>query len=46
LTHKGYDTRTTILACYSGVGLTNELKQAAATDDRVALVGLDQLYRK
>ena len=46
LTRKGYDTRSTILTCYSGAGFTDELTTAAAADDRILLVGLDRLYRK
>jgi AAA+ ATPase superfamily predicted ATPase len=41
---KGFDTRSTVLACYSGAGFTDEL-QADARDD-VVLIGLDQLYAR
>ncbi|WP_216892934.1 hypothetical protein [Nocardia alni] len=42
LTAKGFDTRDTTLACYSGTGFTEEL----GADDRsdVALIGLGELY--
>ena len=42
LTVKGFDTRSTVLSCYSGAGFTREL-QAAQNHD-IHLVGLDQLY--
>ncbi|GGN18711.1 hypothetical protein FHR83_004047 [Actinoplanes campanulatus] len=41
---KGYDTEATTLALYGGAGFTTELTAAAATDDRILLVGLDRLY--
>ena len=41
---KGFDTRSTVLACYSGAGFTDELR-ADARDD-VALISLDQLYAR
>lgn len=44
LEHKGYHVKDTILTCYSAAGFTPELTAAAATDDRILLVGLDQLY--
>lgn len=44
LSVKGYDTAATILACYGGAGFSDELKSLAATDPRVLLAGLDQLY--
>ncbi len=40
---KGFDTRDTVLACYSGAGFTPELRAARARD--VALIDLDDLYR-
>jgi hypothetical protein len=40
---KGFDTRDTILACYSGAGFTPDLR--AAHEESAALIGLDQLYR-
>lgn len=45
LSVKGYDTAATILACYGGAGFSDELKSLAATDPRVLLAGLDQLYQ-
>ena len=41
---KGYDTSATRLACYSGAGFDAALREAARTDTRVQLVGLDALY--
>lgn len=45
LTLKGFDTDSTILACYGGGGFRKELTARAGKDDRVLLVGLDELYR-
>ena len=42
LAAKGYDTRDTVLACYSGAGFTTELRAERRSD--LILVGLDQLY--
>jgi AAA+ ATPase superfamily predicted ATPase len=42
LTAKGFDTRDTVLACYSGAGFHPDL--AADTPNDVRLIGLDQLY--
>jgi uncharacterized protein len=39
---KGFDTRDTVLSCYSGAGFSGELQTAEGHDIR--LVGLDQLY--
>jgi hypothetical protein len=39
---KGFDTRDTVLTCYSGAGFNPEL-QSGQRDD-ILLVGLDQLY--
>ena len=39
---KGFDTRGTLLSCYSGAGFHPEL--LAARSDDIHLVGLDQLY--
>jgi uncharacterized protein len=39
---KGFNTRGTILACYSGAGFSDDLR--AAQDRDVRLIGLDQLY--
>lgn len=43
---KGFDTARTVLACYSGAGFDDELREAAARtgDDRVLLVDLARLY--
>ncbi|MET7417666.1 ATP-binding protein [Dactylosporangium sp. NPDC005555] len=43
---KGFDTGDTVLALYGGAGFTAELTADAAGDDRIALVGLDRLYRR
>lgn len=42
LTAKGFDTRDTVLACYSGAGFQPDL--VADKPDDIRLVGLDQLY--
>jgi len=42
LAEKGYDTRDTILACYSGAGFKPDL--LAATDQQVRAIGPDDLY--
>ena len=39
---KGFDTRETVLSCYSGAGYSPELQAAQNPDTR--LVGLDQIY--
>jgi len=39
---KGFDTRETVLACYSGVGFTPDLQAAAS--NHTALISLDRLY--
>jgi uncharacterized protein len=39
---KGFDTRDTVLTCYSGAGFDSELRADKGHDIR--LVGLDQLY--
>jgi uncharacterized protein len=41
---KGFDTRNTVLACYSGAGFAPGLRSAPA--DGIALVSLDQLYQR
>lgn len=43
LSARGYDTRSAVLACYSGAGFTEELR-ALARRERILLIGLDQLY--
>ncbi|MEU6713771.1 hypothetical protein ABZ897_20035 [Nonomuraea sp. NPDC046802] len=42
LTAKGYDTRDTVLTCYSGAGFTRELGAEPGSD--VRLITLDDLY--
>jgi hypothetical protein len=44
LSAKGEQTADAVLACYSGAGFTEELRELAATDPRVLLVSLDRLY--
>lgn len=44
LTAKGFDTRDTVLACYSGAGFHPEL--AADKPSDVRLIGLGQLYAR
>jgi len=44
LANKGYDTRDTVLACYSGAGFTQELRAERRRD--LVLIGLDQLYAR
>ncbi len=39
---KGFDTRDTVLTCYSGGGFSPELRASLSRD--ILLVGLDQLY--
>lgn len=41
---KGEPGADAVLACYSGAGFTEELRELAATDPRVLLVSLEQLY--
>ncbi len=41
---KGYDTTRTRLTCYSGAGFEPELRDLAAADPVVQLIGLEQLY--
>jgi AAA+ ATPase superfamily predicted ATPase len=40
---RGFDTRDTVLACYSGAGFSRELRAAHTRDTR--LIGLGQLYQ-
>jgi AAA+ ATPase superfamily predicted ATPase len=42
LTVKGFDTRGTLLCCYSGAGFSSELR--AVQGDEIHLIGLDQIY--
>ena len=44
LTAKGFDTRGTVLACYSGAGFHPDLAAGGPSD--VRLIGLDQLYAR
>lgn len=44
LADRGYDTRGTVLAGYSGAGFEPGLSAGAACGERVALIGLDELY--
>jgi AAA+ ATPase superfamily predicted ATPase len=44
LSVKGYDTAETRLACYSGAGFDDSLRDAARADPHVCLIGLDTLY--
>ena len=44
LAAKGFDTRDTVLACYSGAGFHPSLADGAGRDIR--LIGLDQLYAR
>jgi hypothetical protein len=39
---KGFDTRDTVLTCYSGAGFDRELQVGQRPD--IHLIGLDQLY--
>jgi uncharacterized protein len=41
---KGYDTSATRLACYSGAGFDADLREVAAAEPLVLLIGLDGLY--
>ena len=41
---RGYDTSATRLTCYSGAGFDSGLREAAAAEPRVLLVGLDEIY--
>lgn len=44
LAGRGLDTSTTRLTCYSGAGFDEQLRAAAAGDERIQLVGLPELY--
>lgn len=41
---KGYDTSATRLTCYSGAGFDADLREVAAAEPLVLLIGLDGLY--
>jgi hypothetical protein len=44
LVARGIDTADTRFTCYSGAGFDEQLRAAAASDDRIQLVGLPDLY--
>jgi hypothetical protein len=44
LSAKGEPTADAVLACYSGTGFTAELRELAASDPRILLVSLQDLY--
>lgn len=44
LAARGIDTADTRFTCYSGAGFDEQLRAAAASDDRIQLVGLPDLY--
>jgi uncharacterized protein len=44
LAERGYDTSTTVYACYGGAGFSNELRALAKADNRVVLVSLVDIY--
>ena len=44
LSAKGEPAADAVLACYSGGGFTEELRELAATDPHILLVSLDRLY--
>ncbi len=44
LAGKGFDTRDTVLACYSGAGFDPELR-ASTSSDQVFTIGLGELYK-
>ncbi|HXM58187.1 MAG TPA: ATP-binding protein, partial [Candidatus Dormibacteraeota bacterium] len=41
---KGFETSETVLACYSGAGFDDDLRQAARANRRILLVDLETLY--
>ncbi|WP_207386546.1 hypothetical protein [Protofrankia symbiont of Coriaria ruscifolia] len=41
LAARGFDTRDTVIACYSGAGFDPELRNTA---DRILAIGPDDLY--
>ena len=41
---RGFDTTSTVLACYSGNGFTDDLTTAALQDENIRLIGLEQMY--
>jgi hypothetical protein len=44
LAARGYNTSASVLACYGGAGFAPELTAMAATEQRIILVDLAQLY--
>jgi AAA+ ATPase superfamily predicted ATPase len=44
LARAGYDTRETILACYSATGFDEDLAGSAAGESNVSLIGIDRIY--
>lgn len=44
LSAKGEPAADAVLACYSGAGFTEDLRELAATDPRILLISLDRLY--
>jgi uncharacterized protein len=44
LSVKGFDTAETVLACYSGAGFDDDLREAARTSRQILLVDLTSLY--
>ena len=45
LARAGYDTRDTVLACYSGSGFSDDLVASTVGDRRALLVGLDRIHQ-
>jgi uncharacterized protein len=45
LARAGYDTRDTVLACYSGSGFNDDLAASTIGDTHVSLFGLDRIYQ-
>lgn len=45
LAAKGYDTADTVLTCYSGIGFDENLRAAAAADQRIMPVDVENLYK-
>jgi hypothetical protein len=41
-----YGAERAKLACFSGAGFTDDLRRAAAQDDSIVLIGLEDLYRR
>jgi hypothetical protein len=45
LARAGYDTRDTILACYSAAGFDEDLAESVVGESHVSLAGLDRIYQ-